>query len=123
MSDTYETESVPSPQRRRWSLRAEANFDAKRRQLGVEDGLKVIPGVTTLMLVVFGEHGIRSIEDLAGCATDDLDGWSEYKGGKTIRYAGILDSVRVTRKECEAIIINARIKAGWITASAVAQPA
>jgi N utilization substance protein A len=72
---------------------------------------------------VLGEHGIRSIEDLAGCATDDLDGWSEYKGGKTVRYAGILDSFRVTRKDCEAIIMIARIKAGWIAESTVEEPA
>ena len=64
------------------------------------------------MLVAFGEHGIKSIEDLADCATDDLDGWSESKDGKTIRHAGILDRFRVSRKDCEAI--NARIKAGWI---------
>jgi transcription termination/antitermination protein NusA len=31
------------------------------------------------MLVVLGEHGINSIEDLAGCATDDLHGWSELR--------------------------------------------
>jgi N utilization substance protein A len=37
------------------------------------------------MLVAFAEHGITSIEDLAACATDDLDGWSESKDGKTIR--------------------------------------
>jgi N utilization substance protein A len=66
------------------------------------------------MLVAFSEHGIKSIKDLADCATDDLDGWSESKDGKTIRHKGILDRFRVSRKDCEAIIINARIKAGWI---------
>jgi hypothetical protein len=53
-------------------------------------------------------------EDLADCATDDLDGWSESKDGKTIRHAGILDRFKMSREDCEAIIINARIKAGWI---------
>ena len=66
------------------------------------------------MLVAFGEHGIKSIEDLADCATDDLDGWSESKDGKTIRHKGILDCFGVSRKDCEAMIINARVKAGWI---------
>ena len=70
------------------------------------------------MLVALGKHGIKSVEHLAGCATDDLDGWSEYKNGKTIRRAGILDRVGVSRKQCEAIIIDARIKAGWIKESA-----
>lgn len=92
----------------------EAIFDAKRKELGVEDSLKHLPGVTTRMLIAFGKHGIKSIEDLADCATDDLDGWSESKDGKTIRHAGILDRVGVSREDCEAIIINARIKTGLI---------
>jgi transcription termination/antitermination protein NusA len=84
------------------------------KELGVEDSLKDLPGVTTRMLIAFGEHGIKSIEDLADCATDDLDGWSESKDAKTIRHAGILDRVGVSREDCEAIIINARIKTGLI---------
>jgi transcription termination/antitermination protein NusA len=92
------------------------NFDAKRKELGVEDSLKEVPSVTTPMFVAFGEHGIKSIEDLADCATDDLDGWSESKDGKTIRHAGILDRFKVSREDCQTLIINinARIKAGWI---------
>ena len=112
-SDPHQTNLVPTSEPRR-SDRIELNFDAKRKELGVENGLKDIPGVTTRMLVAFGEHGIKSIEDLADCATDDLDGWSESKDGKTIRHKGILDRFKVSRKGCEAIIINARIKAGWI---------
>ena len=52
------------------------------------------------MLAVLGEHGVTSIEDLAACATDDLDGWSESKDGKTIRHAGILDRLRLAREDC-----------------------
>jgi len=114
MSDLHERGSIPSSPHRRWSERTEANFNSKRNELGVEDGLKGVAGVSTLMLVVFGEHGIKSLEDLAGCATDDLHGWSELKRGRKIRHAGILDGFRVSRRDCEVIIINARLKAGWI---------
>ena len=86
MPDPHQTNLMPSSEPQQRSERIEATLDAKRRELGVEDGLKDIPGVTTLMLVAFGEHGIMSIEDLADCATDDLDGWSEYKNGKIIRH-------------------------------------
>src|SRR5450759_2877731 len=113
-ADPHQTDLVPSFEPRRSAERIEVNFDASRKELGAEDGLKDIPGVTTRMLVAFGKHGIKSIEDLADCATDDLNGWSESKDGKIIRHAGILDGFRVSRKKCEAIIINARIKAGWI---------
>ena len=65
------------------------------------------------MLFVLGEHGIRSVEDLADCATDDLDGWNEFKDGKAIRHAGILDRYRVSRQDCEALIIE-RSHQGWM---------
>ena len=92
----------------------EALFDAQRRKLGVADELKTIPAITTLMLVAFGRQGIKSIEDLAGCATDDLHGWIEVEAGNVIRHDGILEHFRVSRTECEAMILHARIKAGWI---------
>jgi predicted flap endonuclease-1-like 5' DNA nuclease len=112
-ADPHQTELVPSFEPLGKSERSEANVDAKRKQLGVEDGLKDIPGVTTRMLIAFNKHGIKSIEDLADCATGDLNGWSETKEGKTIRHIGILGRFKVSRQDCEAMIMNARTKAGW----------
>lgn len=96
------------------AARIEADFDSKRRALGVDDGLKDVPAVTTRMLVAFGENGIKTIDDLAGCATDDLVGWTEIKTPAAVRHAGILDDFEVSRKDCEAMIMYARVKAGWI---------
>jgi N utilization substance protein A len=95
--------------------RIESEYDDKRKELGVEDALKDVPGVTTQMLVAFGENGIKTVEDLAGCATDDLSGWTERKDGETKREPGILDGFETTRDENESIIMQARLKAGWIT--------
>ena len=107
---SQQADSVPNSQpQASLSQHTKTTFDAKRKELGVENSLKDIPGVTDQMLVAFGEHGVASIEDLAACATDDLDGWSES------RHAGILDRLGLSRENCEAIIISARIKAGWIT--------
>jgi transcription termination/antitermination protein NusA len=102
--------------------RIEAEFDAKRRELGVEDALKEVPGVTSRMLVAFGENGVKSVEDLAGCATDEVSGWSERKDGETIRHPGILDGFELTREDAEAIIMQARVKAGWVDAADLAPP-
>jgi predicted flap endonuclease-1-like 5' DNA nuclease len=115
-AEVRQTESVPhSTARASSSHPTEIPFVSKPKDLGLEGALKDIPGVTDQMVAAFGEHGITSIEDLAGCATDDLDGWSESKDGKIIRHQGILDNLGVPRQDCEAIIMNARIKAGWIT--------
>jgi N utilization substance protein A len=94
----------------------EAELDAKRRALGVSDELSEVSGVTTAMLVRFGENGIKTVEDLAGCATDDLVGWSERKDGETTKHAGILDGFEISREEAEAMIMAARVKAGWVEA-------
>jgi transcription termination/antitermination protein NusA len=101
----------------------EAELDAKRVELGVEDALKEVPGVTTAMLVKFGENGIKTVEDLAGCATDDLAGWTERKDGESKREPGILDGFEMTREDAEGIIMQARLKAGWITEADLAPPA
>jgi len=65
---------------------------------------------------------VKTIEDLAGCATDDLVGWSERKDGETIKNAGFLDGIEISRDEAEAMIMDARVKAGWGEAAAEAEP-
>ncbi len=107
---------------RDYLAKIEAELDAKRKELGVEDALKEVPGVTTAMLVRFGENGIKTVEDLAGCATDDLSGWTERKDGETVREAGILDGFDIPREDAEALILQARLKAGWIDEADLAPP-
>ncbi|RYE31766.1 MAG: transcription termination/antitermination protein NusA [Hyphomicrobiales bacterium] len=94
----------------------EAEFDEKRRALGVEDALREVDGVTTSMMVALGENDVKNVEDLAGCATDDLVGWTERKDGESTRHAGYLDGFDLSRQEAEAIIMAARVHAGWIEA-------
>jgi transcription termination/antitermination protein NusA len=68
------------------------------------------------MLVKFGANDIRTVDDLAGCATDDLIGWTERKeGSEAIKHAGALDGIDISRDEAEQLIMHARVKAGWIS--------
>src|ERR1700748_1142543 len=92
----------------------EGEYNDKLKALVVADDLKSIEGVTTPMLVKLGENDVKSVEDLAGCATDDLVGWTERKDGEVIKHAGYLDAFDLSRDEAEAIIMAARVKAGWI---------
>ena len=89
-----------------------------------EDDMKNVPGINSKMLVKLGENEVKSVEDLAGCATDDLVGWVERKeGSEPVKHAGFLDGIEVSREDAEALIMQARVKAGWITEADLAQPA
>jgi len=106
--------------------RIEAERDQRRRELGVEDEVGQIPGVTTAMLVAFGENGIKTVEDLADCATDDLIGWVERrrdKDSEPVRHKGVLDGMDFGRAEAEELIMAARVQAGWISAEDLAPAA
>src|SRR5579859_3598196 len=100
----------------------ESELEAKRKELGVEDAMKTVPGVTSKMQVKFGENDIKTVEDLAGCATDDLVGWTERKeGGEPTKHPGILDANEISRDDAEAMIMQARVKAGWISEADLAK--
>lgn len=104
---------------REYLERIEAERDAKRRELGVEDDLAEIEGVTTAVMVALGENDVKTVEDLADCATDELVGWTERKKEKDaepVRHKGILDGFDIGRVEAENMIMAARVHAGWIKA-------
>ncbi len=95
--------------------RQNAEFDDKRIELGVEDALGEIEGVTPKMMVALGEEGIKSVEDLAGCATDDLMGWNEQVNGERTHQKGALEGFDLTPDDANALIMAARLQMGWIT--------
>ena len=92
----------------------EEELHVKRRALGVEDALVEVAGLTSEMLVKLGENDVKTVEDLAGCATDDLTGWTERKDGHAVKMPGYLDGIEISREDAEAIVMAARVKAGWI---------
>jgi N utilization substance protein A len=100
---------------RDYLARLEAEQDEERKALGVEDALKEVAGVTTSMLVALGKADVKTVEDFAGLIPDDLVGWVERKDGEATRHTGALDGFDLSRADAEAMIMNARIKAGWIT--------
>jgi N utilization substance protein A len=76
-----------------------------------------VEGITSAMAVVLGEHEIKTLEDLAGCATDDLLGYYETnKDKERVRIEGALEGFNLTSADANAIVMNARVKAGWIEA-------
>jgi N utilization substance protein A len=95
--------------------RENAALDAQRKEMGVADDLAEIEGLTPAMLVRLGENEIKTLEDFAGCVTDDLTGWFETVDRKRVRQDGILDGFDISPDEAEAIIMSSRVQAGWVT--------
>jgi N utilization substance protein A len=100
----------------------EAELEEKRVELGVSDELKTIPGLTTALLVALGEEGIKTMDDFAGCAADDLVGWVERKDGETKKFEGVFSKHGVSRADAEQMIVMARLALGWITEEDLAEP-
>jgi transcription termination/antitermination protein NusA len=95
-----------------------AELEAKRLALGVQDDLAGFGGMTGPMLVALGETGVKSLEDFADLATDDLTGWNERKNGETVKHKGAFAGLDVAAQDAEAMIMQARVQLGWIEAPA-----
>jgi N utilization substance protein A len=102
--------------------RIEAEHDEARKALGVTDDLKEIDGLTTPMLVKLGQNGVKSVEDLAGCASDDLIGWSERTDAGEKKFVGYLSEFGLSREQADTMIMAARVRAGWVDEAAVTAP-
>ncbi|MDB4831536.1 transcription termination factor NusA [Hyphomicrobiales bacterium] len=89
--------------------------DKKRIKIGVSDDLLAIDGITTDMLVKLGENDIKSLDDFAGSITDDLTGWVEKNEDGNKKHLGIFSDFNINAPKAEKMIMDARIKAGWIT--------
>jgi N utilization substance protein A len=94
--------------------RREAAAREERQALGVEDALADMPHLTEAMLVTLGKAGIKTLDDLADLATDELvqkkrvdqrrrknDSGNEDKGG-------ILAAYGLTDEQGNEIIMAAR---------------
>jgi transcription termination/antitermination protein NusA len=93
--------------------RREATFREARRALGVEDALSEIPNLTEAMLVRLGQKGIKTLDDLADLATDELIG----KGDKRREIpAGLLAAFNISQDDGNGIIMAAR--AHWFAEDA-----
>ena len=93
--------------------------DAARKEAGVVDAVLEIEGVTLPMTVEFGKHEIKTVEDVAGLVPDDLRGYYETKGDEKIHEPGILEGFKLSVDDATMLIMQARVKAGWIDASAL----
>jgi transcription termination/antitermination protein NusA len=121
--DGFDEDTATELQRRarEYLEQVEAELAAKCKKLGVLDELRQIEGMNSAIMVKVGEDGVKSIEDFAGYAADDLVGWKERKDGETTFNEGVLSGMDISRAEAEQMIMAARLKAGWVTEEELAE--
>lgn len=90
-------------------------LDEKRKELGVADDILGVEGLDLKMIVSLGENDVKSLEDFAGCVTDDLVGWTERVDGERKHFDGILEPYGLSAEDAENMIMRARVTAGWVT--------
>ena len=111
-----ETAAELQARAREWLDKQAAELDAKRVELGVEDGVLEVRGVTLPMAVALGEAGVKTVEDLADLSTDELKGGFEMRGEQRVKVPGALEKFNLEQADAERLILNARVAAGWIEA-------
>ncbi len=74
---------------------------AKQKELSIKDDLVEFEGLTPDMIIKLGENEIKSLDDFADLATDEL--------------VEILGEDSMTNSDSEKLIMGAREKLGWFT--------
>jgi len=80
----------------------------KLKELGVEDKLINLKGMTQGMLVILGQKNIKKLSDFADLSSDELIGGYDEIKGKKIRVDGYLEEFSLSRKEADDLIMAAR---------------
>jgi transcription termination/antitermination protein NusA len=106
--------------------REEANREI-RRELGVEDSIAEMPHINEAMMVTLGKAGIKTLDDLADLATDELIAKKRVeprrKPGSPEPKGGVLSEFNLSEEQGNEIIMAAR--AHWFEDEegvAVAEP-
>ena len=80
----------------------------KLKELGVEEKLVNLNGMTQGMLVILGQKNIKKLKDFADLSSDELIGGFDEIKGKKIRIEGYLEEFSLSRKEADDLIMAAR---------------
>ena len=84
---------------------------SKLKELGVEETLISLKGMSQGMLVILGQKNIKKLRDFADLSSDELIGGYDEVKGKKIRIEGYLEEFSLSRKEADELIMAAREKA------------
>ena len=80
----------------------------KLKELGLEESLMNLKGLTQGMLVILGQKNIKKLSDFADLSSDELIGGYDEIKGKKIRFSGYLEEFSLTKDEADQLIMAAR---------------
>ena len=86
-------------------------LEEQRRTLGVTDELAGLNGLSPEMLIKLGENDVKTMEDFADLASDELTDPAE----------GFFASFEMREPEANELIMSARVAAGWFNRRGIAR--
>ena len=78
------------------------------KELGLDESLINLKGLTPGMLVTLGEQKILKLEDFADLASDELTGGYDVIKGSKIKIEGYLEDFALSKDEADSLIMSAR---------------
>ena len=78
------------------------------KDLGLENDLIKLEGLTPGMLVTLGEKKILTLKDFADLASDELTGSYDIIKGERVKIKGYLEDFALSRKEADELVMSAR---------------
>ena len=89
-------------------VKVQEEVSTKLKELGVEDSLINLKGITQGMLVMLGQRNIKKLSDFADLSSDELIGGYDEVKGKKVRIEGYLEEFSLSREEADQLIMSAR---------------
>ncbi len=99
-----------------------AEQEARRKELGVEDAVMDLPGMTLHFAVKLGEDGFKTLDDVAGLVPDEITGSREPgPDGKPVWVEGVLKKGEMRKDDAQVFVMRARVAAGWVEPEALSE--
>ena len=88
--------------------RDQEDISKKIKELGLEESLINLKGLTPGMLVTLGEKKILTLENFADLASDELTGGYDVVRGSKVKIEGYLEDFALSKEEADSLIMSAR---------------
>ena len=88
--------------------RDQEDISKRIKELGLEEALINLKGLTPGMLLTLGEKKILTLENFADLASDELTGGYDVVRGSKVKIEGYLEDFALSKEEADSLIMSAR---------------